>query len=126
MRCTLAAVALAVIAAAPASAQSLLVVDGDTVRRGTAVYRLIGFDAPETWLAKCPREKAMGYAATLRLMYALAVAHQLELKPINVRDKFGRELARLFLDGRDVVEMMVGEGFARTHKGGRRRGWCET
>jgi micrococcal nuclease len=125
MKLALAALVLAALAA-PAAAQSLLVVDGDTVRRGVAVYRLIGFDAPETRLAKCPREKALGYAATLRLIYALAEARQLELKPINVRDKFGRELARLFVDGRDVVETMVGEGFARTHKGGRRRGWCET
>ncbi len=125
MRPILASALLAFLAAQTAGAQSVTVVDGDTVRRGAAVYRLIGFDAPETRLAKCPREKALGFAATVRLIYAIAGARELELKPINVRDKYGRELARLFLDRKDVVEVMVGEGFARTHRGGRRKPWCE-
>jgi endonuclease YncB( thermonuclease family) len=36
------------VAAEPIDASAIRVIDGDTIRVGRTVYRLVGFDAPET------------------------------------------------------------------------------
>jgi endonuclease YncB( thermonuclease family) len=36
------------------------VVDGDTIRVGSEVIRLVGFDTPETYRARCPSERELG------------------------------------------------------------------
>jgi hypothetical protein len=46
---------------------AIQVVDGDTIRTNGLVYRLVGSDAPETYDAKCPQERALGERATARL-----------------------------------------------------------
>ncbi|MBV8848204.1 MAG: hypothetical protein JOZ16_01310, partial [Methylobacteriaceae bacterium] len=43
------------------------VTDGDTVRVDNHPYRLVGFDAPETWRARCSGEALLGKAAADRL-----------------------------------------------------------
>jgi hypothetical protein len=59
--------------ALPASAEPMApgtvqVLDGDTVRAHGVVYRLVGFDTPETALrARCPEEKEKGNEAFRRL-----------------------------------------------------------
>lgn len=40
------------------------------------------------------------------------------------RDRYGRTLARVAIDGRDLVELLVGVGLARPYHGERRLGWC--
>lgn len=80
----------------------LTVVDGDTVNFAGQSIRLVGFDTPETYRAECASERRLGEAATDRL----------------------RDLARLMLDGRDVADIMVGEGLARRYSGGHRQSWC--
>ena len=99
----------------------LTVVDGDTVRLAGQAIRLIGFDTPETYRAQCAAERELGEAATDRL--AQASSAQLSNRPR--RDQYGRELARLMLDGRDVADIMVREGFARRYTGGQRQLWCD-
>src|SRR5262245_8504269 len=57
-------------APAPAaiSAASIQVIDGDTVSAGGAVYRLVGFDAPESGTnASCVHEELLARRATQRL-----------------------------------------------------------
>jgi hypothetical protein len=49
------------------SPSTVQVVDGDTIRTNGFVYRLVGFDTPETIDAKCPQERALGDGATERL-----------------------------------------------------------
>jgi endonuclease YncB( thermonuclease family) len=41
------------------------------------------------------------------------------------QDRYGRTLAVVLADGRDVAEVLIGEGLAREYHGGRREGWCE-
>jgi hypothetical protein len=44
------------------------IIDGDTIRSAGYVYRLVGFDTPETGRnARCAREQTLGAAATRRL-----------------------------------------------------------
>jgi len=102
----------------------LMVVDGDTLRHSGRSIRLVGFDTPETYQAQCANERNLGNAATNRLRDLLARASSVELAYLPRQDRYGRDLARLMLDGRDVAEIMVGEGFARPYTGGQRRSWC--
>ena len=40
-------------------------------------------------------------------------------------DKYRRTLAHVEVDGRDVGEILIGEGLARPYSGERRKSWCE-
>ena len=103
---------------------NLTVVDGDTVRLAGQAIRLIGFDTPETYRAQCAAKQDLGEAATDRLRDLLAQASTAQLSYRPRRDQYGRELARLMLDGQDVADIMVREGFARRYAGGQRQLWC--
>jgi endonuclease YncB( thermonuclease family) len=39
-------------------------------------------------------------------------------------DRYGRYLVRLDVDGVDIAETLLAEGFARRYAGGRRANWC--
>ena len=106
------------------SPSRLTVVDGDTVRLTGDTIRLVGFDTPETYRAQCDAERAHGAAAAERLRELLARASSARLAYLPRRDQYGRDLARLILDGRDVADIMVGEGLARRYCGGQRSPWC--
>ncbi len=102
----------------------LTVVDGDTVNLRGQSIRLVGFDTPETYRAQCASERSLGDAATDRLRELLARATSAKLVYLPRRDQYGRDLARLKLDGRDVADILVGEGLARRYAGGQRLSWC--
>jgi hypothetical protein len=55
------ALAMALIAglayADPLALSDIYVVDGDTIRVAGETFRLVGFDAPETYRARCPSER---------------------------------------------------------------------
>ncbi len=53
--------------AGPLDPGAVQVVDGDTVRVEGQPYRLVGFDAPETYRAQCSSERELGNRATFRL-----------------------------------------------------------
>lgn len=106
------------------SPNRLTVVDGDTVRLAGQTVRLVGFDTPETYRAQCDAERARGNAATERLRELIDQAAAARLAYLPRRDQYGRDLARLMLDGQDVADLMVGEGLARRYSGGQRRSWC--
>jgi hypothetical protein len=57
---------------APIEPGQIEVVDGDTIRVGSETFRLVGFDAPETYRAKCPSERELGNRATFRLRQLVA------------------------------------------------------
>ena len=58
------ALATVVAYAEPIQPGQIRVIDGDTIRAALATYRLVGFDAPETYRAKCPSERELGNRAT--------------------------------------------------------------
>lgn len=106
----------------------LQVVDGDTVTiacagREAFRARLLGFDAPESYQPGCDAERWRAEAARDRLAALLSHASELEVK-IGPRDRYGRVLTELHLDGRDVGEVMIAEGLAVPYRGGRRIDWC--
>jgi endonuclease YncB( thermonuclease family) len=103
------------------------IVDGDTVRMhcpgsGRGATRLTGFDTPE-FDAACPRELVMAYLATQALRLELWRAGAIAVAERG-RDRYGRRLARVEVDGVPLARRMVDTGFARAYDGGARPGWC--
>ncbi len=116
--------ALACLIAPLAAADGTIIpVDGDTVTRAGVRYRLLGYDTPEL-RGRCPAETALAQAATERLRALIAAARTVELRGNGVRDRYGRTLAALMLDGRDAGEALIREGLAREYRGGQRQPWC--
>ncbi len=103
---------------------TFIVVDGDTIKAPYGVtYRLLGFDTPETHFAKCDAERELGLAAKQRLEQLLATS-EVKVLENGKTDRYGRSLANLTANGRDVGEILIGEGLARPYNGKKRAGWC--
>lgn len=108
--------------------------DGDTIATNlklpcplcNASVRILGIDTPESnYLAKCPAEKAKGLAAKAFLQRLFE--NQESFVARNVRwDKYGgRILAYVEVNGQDVGELMIKNGFARPYFGqGPKPDWC--
>jgi endonuclease YncB( thermonuclease family) len=115
------------------------IVDGDTIRIAGQSYRLVGFDTPEAGrLAKCASEQTLAARATARL-HQLVSSENLRFQRIPCscrpgtegtrRCNYGRLCASLSTNGRDVGEILIGEGLAHRYVCGstscpRRAGWC--
>jgi endonuclease YncB( thermonuclease family) len=78
------------LAALPAFAESVRVVDGDTLQVDGVTYRLWGIDAPEMHQA-CADDWPAGRAATEHLR-ALIGEHQVSCEPRTL-DRYGRTVA---------------------------------
>lgn len=97
-------------------------VDGDTLDCAGRRVRLVNIDAPELH-GRCPAENQMAERAKLAAMIALATS-PIHVTPDGGKDRYGRLLARVVVDGRDLGETLIAQGLARPYAGGPRRGWC--
>lgn len=103
------------------------VVDGDTLWLDGAKVRLADINTPEVSRPACPREAALGAAATLRLVELLN-AGPFTLAPWpgdrgRDRDRYGRLLRVATRDGESLGATLVREGLAEPWQG-RRGSWC--
>lgn len=106
----------------------LSVTDGDTLNihcpaRGTERARLPGFDTPELFSPRCASE----YRAALRGRQALSrmIRAADDISVVREgRDRYGRGLFGLYLDGEPASRTMIDAGHARPYDRGSRRGWC--
>jgi endonuclease YncB( thermonuclease family) len=104
------------------------VIDGDTLEdtRDKITYRLVNIDAPETGSrAHCPAERELGNRATQAARTLIAGAEQLEFRPTGRLDQYGRTIAFVLIDGRDLGQTLISRGLARPWRG-RREPWCDT
>lgn len=97
--------------------------DGDTIRiesRSIERVRIFNIDAPELD-GKCGYEIDLAFNSKSRL------AEILQGQRVQIQrqgeDRYGRTLAALSVNGRDVGDQLVREGLARTWSG-RREPWC--
>ena len=111
-------------AAPPLQASSCRAIDGDTIDCGGTHVRLVNIDAPEMHGA-CASETALARQAQGFTAAALRTARTIEIRldPRRPRDRYGRTLAWVILDGRDLGESLVAARLARFWDG-RRRSWC--
>lgn len=122
------AVLLAVSASASSAenlhSSSIYMVDGDTAKVAGRNFRLVGFDTPETWKPKCDYEKALGTNATERARSLIKQAGVVNFVVLPGLDKYGRGLAKIYIQGRDLGDILISEGLAREYTYGRRSSWC--
>ncbi len=97
------------------------IIDGDTIKIGAEKIRLMGFDTPELD-AGCRREKRLALKAQERLR-SLIDNGKLTIRR-HGEDRWGRTLAYVRTDGRDVGSILISENLARPYEGGKRKGWC--
>lgn len=91
--------------------------------------RLDGFDTPEiNGNARCAREHHLGLQARDRLLAMIGAARERSFCHRShedyKRDRYGRVLAKLELDGRDVGPLMIEQGLAVPFPLGHRPNWC--
>ena len=100
-------------------------IDGDTFECRGERIRLENADAPELH-ARCAAELDAARAARLFAQAALDGALVIEIKihQRRQRDRYGRTLARVLVDGDDLGGLMINAGLARHYHGERRQGWC--
>lgn len=107
--------------------------DGDSGRLSDGtIFRLHGVDAPETAPltrkggARCEEERSLGFEAKAAAT-ELTRGHVVEVSEVVGRDRYGRNIVRLSLQGRDVGEMLVAQGTHRVwdYDGrARKPDWC--
>lgn len=99
------------------------IVDGDTIWLDGVNLRMQGYDTPEPYTDICGgrAEVALAHRASARLRELL------NANPIRVRtfgqDRYGRTLATITIDGRDVGDILIAEGLARRWPNGHEF-WC--
>lgn len=96
------------------------VVDGDTLWLDAEKIRLDSMNAPEV-KGQCDRERDLAARATRRLSELLS-ASAFSVSRSGI-DRYGRTLARVTIESRDVGMILVNEGLAHPWQG-LKRGWC--
>lgn len=106
-----------------------LVLDGDTYDVRFADGRLdrvrvAHIDTPETgWKAKCPEELAWGNRAKARAR-DLLTGRTVDVVAAPKREKWGRLLATVSVDGVDVASLLLAEMLATPYEGRTKPDWC--
>lgn len=104
------------------------VIDGDTITIGSERIRIANIDAPEIGHPKCDAERRLGLVARQRLAALLGSgqvdAEKGDPESGRVKDRYGRTLALVYVDGKDVGETLIEELLARPWER-KRRNWCD-
>ena len=91
--------------------------------------RLLGIDAPETREARCEHERVAGYKTKARVVDLLRFGRAVDIHR-HGHDQYGRRLAHIVIDGRDLGEQLVREKLALPYRSGaeakaaRLAQWC--
>lgn len=118
--------ALLLCGSAPAIASDIYAIDGDTIVVSGEHIRILNIDAPEIGHPKCDAELRLGMVAKRRMQEVIE-GGQVSLERGDkgrLKDRYGRSLARVFVDGQDAGEVLVKEGLAREWDG-KRHPWCD-
>lgn len=110
----------------PARAADIYVIDGDTIVVSGEHIRIANIDAPEILHFKCTAEYRLGERAKARMEVIVASGALTIARGDHgrMRDRYGRSLGRVMIDGQDAGAMLVAEGLAHWWDG-RRHPWCD-
>lgn len=115
----------ALVAFPSLAATPVRVIDGDTISYGAERVRIENVDAPEMpGRAKCAVEarKALEAKAALeRLVRSGTVTLVRNVK--RPKDRYGRTLAVVLVDGKDVAPVLIAQGLVREWRG-KSSSWC--
>jgi endonuclease YncB( thermonuclease family) len=115
--------ALAFLFTTAAQAADITIVDGDTFDYDGERIRVISLDTPEAGgRADCLAERMLGTLATQRAA-ALLYSGKVEIDRRG-RDQYGRTLAAVTIDGQDMAQTLIREGYGRPWRG-RSEDWCK-
>jgi micrococcal nuclease len=109
--------------AGASGAPGLRVFDGDTFTLGGERIRIADIDTPELRTPVCDAEKRLARLARLRLAQLLGDGSAVTLERRPLPDRYGRTLARVTVNGRDVSAVLIREGLAAPWEG-KRHSWC--
>lgn len=117
-----------VLGAGPSyAAQIVRVIDGDTVETADGErVRVLNIDAAEMPpRSHCVLEEHMALAAKARVAALVAGAHEVTLARAGDRDRdrYGRQLRLIRLDGEDLGGRLMREGLAQPWRG-HHANWC--
>lgn len=85
--------------------------------------RVKGIDAPEI-RGQCAAEKTAAQRAKQHTADILGMAQHIELRNIE-RGKYFRILAEVYVDGRNLADILTNQHLARPYQGGKRQSWCQ-
>lgn len=114
-------ISLVICAAALCSPVTGRVYDGDTFTVDGETIRISNIDTPEI-RSRCEAERRLALAAKTKLVQLLDNAKEVQILR-EKRKTWGRTLAVVRVDGKDVGNLMVRNGVARIWTG-RRMPWC--
>jgi micrococcal nuclease len=101
---------------------SCFAIDADTLQCSNFRVRVAGIDAPESYRPKCEAEREL--AARAKAFTVEFVSAPVGIEPLRIQnDPYGRILAHVRRDGRDLGAELVERGMARVWDGAR-RSWC--
>jgi micrococcal nuclease len=105
--------------------RDVLVIDGDTIEAHGERYRIVNIDTPEMGArAGCAAERRLAARAAARTRALIDAAERIETEAVGRTDAYGRTIAYVSVDGRDLGEALIAEGLARPWRG-RRQPWCD-
>jgi len=107
--------------------------DGDTLYLSIKEYppiigdhigiRVLGVDTPEI-RGKCDYEKDLAQQAKTFTTNAINNAKKIELKKLD-RDKYFRILAELWIDDKNIADMLITNKLAYAYFGEAKTPWCK-
>jgi len=109
-------------------AVSVRMLDGDTLidRATGTTYRIANIDTAEAGEnARCTAERRHAARATQEARRLVTEARRVDVRPTGRIDRYGRTVALVLIDGRDLGETLIAEGLARPWRG-RRESWCDS
>jgi micrococcal nuclease len=117
------------LAAAITCSQPIIVVDGDTIDvcnlNGVERIRIANLDAPESYRAKCAKEKLAGIQAKqAAIQFFVRPSVQLDISRHST-DRYGRSIADVSVNGKDFRQHMIAEGYGVQWQFNERHDWCK-
>jgi len=103
---------------------NVLATQGDALMINGKHVRLANAEAPlRTPYARCWAEAIAGREARKRVSDLATAAREIDIQPTGKTDEYGRTVARVSLDGLDLGESLVQDGYAVT-PGEHPFNWC--